>query len=213
MKVGDRVRRINYDHPSKAALLGDEGVIRHGDGTTLTFVQWDNRPFNPEYPHDPKNLKLIESAPVAAEKPTNPKDLIGSNKLPMSLFSRAAIAYGCLGFLEGTLKYGLVNWRVAGIRMSIYLDAAERHHAKLREGEWIDPETHVPHLGSLLACYGIIIDAHCAGKLLDDRPLSMPLSKVIAELEPVVSHLKEMFKDKTPVHYTIDKKDTQCQDH
>lgn len=138
------------------------------------------------------------------EKPTNPKDMIGSNKLPMSLFPSSVIAYGCLGFLEGMLKYGLVNWREAGIRISIYLDAAERHHAKFKNGEWADPKTKVPHLSSILACYGIIVDAHTCGKLIDDRPKQAPLGELIEALEPIVPHLKELFKDKNPKHWTIE---------
>ena len=138
------------------------------------------------------------------EKPTNPKDIIGTNKLPMSLFPSTAIAYGCLGCLEGMLKYGLVNWRVAGIRMSIYLDAAERHHAKLKNGEWADVATQVPHLSSLLACYAIIADAKTCGRLLDDRPIPAPVGALIQELEAVVPHLKDLFKDRHPKHYTIE---------
>lgn len=139
------------------------------------------------------------------EKPSNPKDLIGSNKLPLDLVPDLTMAYASLGHLEGDLKYGLVNWREAGVRTSIYIAALRRHVAKFYDaGEWADPVTHVPHLASALACIGIILDAHHAGKLTDDRPRPNPeTAKVIEQLGEVVVHLKELFKDKNPIHYTI----------
>lgn len=60
-------------------------------------------------------------------KPTNPKDLIGSGKLPLHLWPTTATAMGCIGLLEGMLKYGRSNWREAGVRASIYVDACKRH--------------------------------------------------------------------------------------
>src|SRR5690348_5848471 len=105
-----------------------------------------------------------------AEKPSNPKDVIGSNKLPLGLVPTVTKALCTLGHMEGHLKYGLVNWREAGVRMSIYIDALERHIEKLKGGEWADPVTRVPHLANALACLSIIADAAYSGKLIDDRP-------------------------------------------
>jgi hypothetical protein len=136
-------------------------------------------------------------------KPSNPKDIIGSDKLPMSLLPGSLKAYATLGFLEGMLKYGLVNWRSAGVRASIYIDAMERHATKFKEGEWADPKTRVPHLASVIACCGILLDAHLCGKMIDDRPLPSPVSQLIDDLGDIVVHLKEMFRDKAPHHYTI----------
>lgn len=141
-----------------------------------------------------------------SEKPTNPKDLIGSNKLPLGLVPATSIAYQSLGHLEGNLKYGLVNWREMGVRSSIYVDAAMRHLFLkwYHGGEWCDPDTRVPHLGSALACIGIIIDAYECGKLIDDRPRPVPAIEDSAHrLERVVAHLRGIHADKTPVHFTI----------
>lgn len=148
-------------------------------------------------------MERVNQAKVASEKPSNPKDLIGTDKVPMGLVPDIAIAYQALGHLEGNLKYGLVNWREAGVRTSIYIDALKRHCAKFVNGEWEDPDTHVPHLGSMGACINIIIDAYESGKLIDDRPKSAPASAVIDRLSGVVKHLRGLFKDKDPVHYTI----------
>ena len=69
------------------------------------------------------------------EKPTNPKDAIGSGKLPLHLWPTTATALGCISMLNGMLKYGRSNFRAVGIRASIYYDAAMRHLNAWFEGE------------------------------------------------------------------------------
>lgn len=138
------------------------------------------------------------------DKPSNPKDVIGSNKVPLGLVPPVTMAYLALAHLEGDLKYGRVNWRSAGVRTMIYIDACLRHIEKFRDGEWEDPETKVPHLANALTCLSIIVDAYHSGKLIDDRPQSAPSSEVINELGKVVMHLKELHKDKKPTDYFID---------
>lgn len=136
-----------------------------------------------------------------SSKPSNPKDLIGTDKVPLSLVPGSAIAYQSLGHLEGHLKYGLVNWREAGVRFSIYIDALLRHTQKLLNGEWEDSVTKVPHLGSMGACINIIIDAYESGKLIDDRPKQAPVSETIDRLGANVKHLRQLYADRAPHHY------------
>jgi len=143
----------------------------------------------------------------AETKPTNPKDAIGSTKLPMHLIPGTAKAFMALAFLEGALKYGKYNWRVAGVRASIYLDAMERHMEKWKNGEEVDPVTGVPHLASVMACSAIILDARAVGKLNDDRPPSAPVSETIDALAPIVRYLQSIYEDESPHQYTIE--DTQ----
>lgn len=141
------------------------------------------------------DLKLPEA------KPSNPKDLIGTDKVPLSLVPATSIAYQALGHLEGHLKYGKVNWREAGVKFSIYLDACLRHLKKLEDGEWADPQTKVPHLGNALASLGIIVDAYECGKLIDDRPKQGAGAATIDRLAGVVKHLRTIFGDKNPKHF------------
>lgn len=49
-------------------------------------------------------------------KPTNPKDAIGSSKLPLHLWPTTATVVGCMALLDGALKYGRSNWRPGGVR-------------------------------------------------------------------------------------------------
>jgi hypothetical protein len=170
--------------------------------------------------YDSKTCKHIDEvtrrAYALADKPSNPKDLIGSNKVPMGLLPTSTQVLGAVGHLEGHLKYGLVNWRETGVKFSIYYDALLRHMSKLNSGEWADPVTKVPHLGNAIACLGIIGDAAYAGKLIDDRPrppdgykgaaLPEPVStaELIDSMSEIVVHLKDLFGDKKPVDYFID---------
>jgi hypothetical protein len=140
---------------------------------------------------------------VGETKPTNPKDLIGSDKLPLHLWPGTASMMGCLGLLDGMLKYGRSNWREAGVRYSIYADAAKRHIDAVFEGEDNDPDSGLPHEAHALACLAIIVDAKAAGKLVDDRMYPGGHRELVEELTPHVARLKEKHADKNPKHYTI----------
>lgn len=138
-------------------------------------------------------------------KDTNPKQAFADTKLPLDVVPAIVVAYAALGFLEGGLKYGKVNWRASGVRASTYIAAIKRHLEKFEEGEDADPTTLVPHLANLIASAGIIIDAQTAGTLHDDRPRSNP--GAIAFIEgrgaEIANHLRELFAGKNPVHYLI----------
>ena len=137
------------------------------------------------------------------DKPSNPKDIIGSNKVPLGLVPGITMAYLALGHLEGDLKYGRTNWREAGVRTMIYVDACLRHIEKFKEGEWADPITKIPHLANALACLSIIADAFHANKLIDDRPKSTPAAETIDQLGELVTHLKSLYGDRKPMDYFI----------
>jgi hypothetical protein len=140
-------------------------------------------------------------------KDTNPKDAIGSTKLPMHLIPGTAKAALATAFLEGALKYGKYNWRVAGVRASIYADAMERHLEMCKNGEDEDPHTKVPHLASVMACAAILIDAGICGKLTDDRPPRAPVSGYIDILSEHVRYLQDLYEGETPHQYTIEDSD------
>lgn len=142
--------------------------------------------------------------PPMETKPTNPKDIVGSSKLPLDLAPDTIKAEVALAHLEGALKYGRYNWRIAGVRASIYKAAAERHLMKWWNGEDYDQTTRVKHLASVIACAGILLDAELCGKLTDDRPPRAPIGALIEQAEKTVKHLKDLFKDHDPRHYTID---------
>jgi hypothetical protein len=147
--------------------------------------------------------ETVNSAGLIGTKDSNPKDLIGSSKLPLSIVPGSTKAYLALGHLEGHTKYGYFNWRHAGVKLSIYLDALERHIEKLKGGEWEDKLTRVPHIANAITCISIIIDAHECGKLVDDRPSGAPISEIIDRMSDNVVHIKKLFEDKKPIDYFI----------
>lgn len=141
-----------------------------------------------------------------ATKPSNPKDVIGSRKASLSLVPWTLVWGAAHALLEGALKYGRFNWRIAGVRASIYLDAVKRHIAKWEGGQESDPLTTVHHIDSAIGCLTILRDAMVYGKLEDDRP-PCPDPDLMAKLldgdEVLGAHLRRMFADHAPHQFTI----------
>lgn len=143
-------------------------------------------------------------APDRTSKPTNPKDAIGSDKLPLHLWPTTATAIGALGLLDGALKYGRSNFRAVGVRASIYYDAARRHLDAWFEGEETDPDSGLPHHAHALACIAILVDAQAAGKLNDDRMYGGDGYRAfVRDYTEHVARLKALHAGKAPKHYTI----------
>jgi hypothetical protein len=155
---------------------------------------------------------------LASEKPiTNPKDAIGSVKLPLHLWPAEATALGCLGMLEGRCKYGRNNYIAGeGVIASIYVDAAKRHLDAWFSGEEFNPDlvftaegepvVGLSHLGNALACIAIIVKARAHDKLIDDRDFyGSPgaYRKFVEYLTPLVKKIQGKFADKKPHHYTL----------
>ena len=152
-----------------------------------------------------------ESPPVAisppeasppADSPENPKDIVGSSKLPIHLWPATATAAGCVALLNGALKYGRGNWREIGVRSSVYADACMRHVQAWFEGEECDEEG-VPHLASALASLAILVDCEAAGGLIDDRNYPGGYREYAEKMTKHVSRLRALHADKSPEHFTI----------
>ena len=109
--------------------------------------------------------------------------------------------------LEGRCKYGRNNFIAGdGVIASIYIDAMERHLAEYKSGQNIDPVSGKPTLAGILASCAILVKAEAHGKLIDDRDYSAKpdaYHSLVERLTPIVSHIKSIFKDKKPRHYTI----------
>lgn len=101
---------------------------------------------------------------------TNPKDLLGLKKPPISLVPPSAIIHLANAFKEGARKYGPYNWRTKQVQTLIYCDAIMRHLLAYIDGEDIDQESGKHHLDGVLASAAILIDATETGNLIDNRP-------------------------------------------
>lgn len=133
----------------------------------------------------------------------NPKDALAANKWPLHVVPDSLSVYATLAFAEGAMKYGQFNWRAKPVHMSVYITALRRHLNALNSGQWEDPQTHVPHISSILACAGIIGDAKLCGTLIDDRPPLQPeLLEYVSTNMEVIRHLNRLFKEHNPHQYT-----------
>lgn len=137
------------------------------------------------------------------EKQTNPKDSIGTTKVPLHLVSGVVKAYQAVAHYLGNVKYGAWNYRAGGARASIYKAACERHMDRWWEGEQYDPVDGTPHLANALACINILIETQTAGNMVDDRPPSRDIGAVYAEMEAIMVKIRERYADHNPRHYTI----------
>lgn len=132
-------------------------------------------------------------------KDTNPKDAIGSSKVPISTVPAAVIAEIGLAMLEGSCKYGRHNYRAAGVRASVYYDAAFRHIAAWWEGQDIDPDSGLHHLTKALACLVVLRDSMRQGNWNDDRPPATP-GEWVAELNARAKALLEKYPEPKAAH-------------
>ena len=107
-------------------------------------------------------------------KDTNPKDAVGVRKAPVSTVPGTVIAELGLALLEGDRKYGRHNYRVYGVRASVYRDAAWRHINKWWEGEDIDPDSGLNHVIKAIASLTVLRDAMIRENWADDRPPRSP---------------------------------------
>jgi hypothetical protein len=152
--------------------------------------------------------KDVESPTEPATE--NPKDAIGSNKIPVHLFSAAGVYMGALAKLDGALKYGRNNFRAMGIRYTVYLDAIKRHSDALLEGENEDPDSQLHHLCHILASADILAEALAGKTLLDDRNYRGGFWRgFVTELTKHVPRLRAKHADKQPRHYTVNDNESE----
>lgn len=134
-------------------------------------------------------------------KPSNPKDIVGTRKAPMSTVSAAVMAELGVAMLEGAAKYGRHNYRAVGVRASVYYDATIRHLFSWWEGESIDPDSGMSHITKAIASLVVLRDAMIQDMLTDDRA---PVSKnFYAGLNAAAGAILDRHADKDPKHYTI----------
>lgn len=116
------------------------------------------------------HIETINSPNRLTTKDTNPKDACGTAKVPMSTVSGPVILEVGLAMFEGARKYGRHNYRVAGVRASVYYDAAMRHLIAWYEGQDTDPDSGMSHITKAMASLAVLRDAQINNKCVDDRP-------------------------------------------
>lgn len=130
-----------------------------------------------------------------ARKDTNPKDAIGISKFPMSTIPLQVLGELGIAMLEGSLKYGRSNYRVAGIRASVYFDALMRHALAWWEGQDIDPDSGLSHITKAIATLVVMRDAMLNEKWNDDRPPKVMNQDWMVELNKKTKSLLVKYPD------------------
>lgn len=112
---------------------------------------------------------------MTTSKPTNPKDALAVGRVPFHVVPSGVIAEVALAMLEGARKYGSHNYRVKGVRSSVYYNACIGHLQSWWEGEDIDPDSGLPHVVKAIACLFVLRDAQMNSICTDDRPPPLPV--------------------------------------
>ena len=129
------------------------------------------------------------------KKPTNPKDALGIKKAPLSTLPTGPMYEVALAMLEGARKYGRHNYRVMGVKASVYYDAAMGHLTAWWEGEEIDPASGIHHLGKAMACIAVVRDSMMMDNWVDDRPPCYPNASELMRNNPAVETILEKYPD------------------
>lgn len=123
---------------------------------------------------DEKEPRVIipKHAEGNGQKQTNPKDALAGAKprwfsyLPLRVLVGIGVA-----MYEGARKYGRHNYRPAGVRASVYVDAVVCGHLTAWwEGQDIDPDSGRSHIDKAIASLMVLRDSMYEGNWEDDRP-------------------------------------------
>lgn len=136
---------------------------------------------------------------MSEKKDTNPKDAVGTAKVPFSTVSAPVLGELGLAMMEGALKYGRHNYRASGVRASVYYDAALRHLLAFWEGQDIDPASGLPHIVKVMACCAVLRDSQIQGNWVDDRPPETP-GDWVEKLNAKAAELLEKYPNPVPAY-------------
>ena len=180
-KVDDRV--VGGDNVDPYQFRGITGTVKSNLGDDGLYevdfdceggVAWCLLP-REIYPLRECEIGVIDGVRIIeGSKPSNPKDLIGSRKVPSSVVPQNVLALVACGLSEGMGKYGRHNYRGAGVRASVYFDANQRHMSDWWEGENIDPDSQQHHVIKAICSNIVLADSILRGNLTDDRPPPSP---------------------------------------
>ncbi len=123
---------------------------------------------------DNSTYPVVLPGGVTMVKDTNPKDSVGVRKVPMSTVSAPVSMEVGLAMLEGARKYGRHNYRIAGVRASVYYDASMRHLMAWWEGEDLDPDSELSHITKAIVTLYVLRDSMIQENWEDDRPPASP---------------------------------------
>jgi hypothetical protein len=138
-------------------------------------------------------------------KQTNPKDGIGICKTPISVLPAQVLLECGLALYEGDRKYGRSNYRVSGVRASVYYDACMRHLMGWWEGTDIDPDSGISHVTKAIAGLMVLRDSMLNENWTDDRPPRVKNKTFLKEFNEKAKELVEKYPDPVPAWTELNK--------
>lgn len=136
---------------------------------------------------------------------TNPKDAIGLTKPALRLVPPALLLHVAGAMADGAEKYGPYNWRKNAVRLTVYIEAAQRHLLALLDGEDLARDSKRHHAAHVAASMGIILDALETGHLIDDRADGGCAADIIDRMTPSPAPAAPVpFERKTSGRYEVD---------
>lgn len=134
-------------------------------------------------------------------KETNPKEAGAIKKprfysgLPANVSREVSV-----GMLEGAMKYGRHNYRVAGVRVGVYIDATIGHINDFWEGQDIDPDSGLHHITKAIASLYVLRDAQMRGMDNDDRPPKSDVEGDKKRLQAIVDDIFDKYPNPKPAY-------------
>lgn len=153
------------------------GLIRFAGGSCATPRPRKDGPSSPCGDPHPEGVE-DEPSPhgdnTPKSKDTNPKDAVAVAHIKFSSIPWRVMAGIAVALSEGAWKYRRHNYRVAGVRASVYFDATMDHLLAWFEGEDIDPDSGRHHIEKAITSLIVLRDAQLGGVVTDDRPPAVP---------------------------------------
>jgi hypothetical protein len=142
-------------------------------------------------------------------KSSNPKDAIGIEKTPLSVLPAQVLMECGLGLFEGDRKYGRSNYRVAGVRYSVYYDAAMRHLMQWWEGEDIDQDSQLSHVTKAITGLMVLRDAMLNDMAVDDRPPKVGNEEWMRDYNKKTKEIIAKYPDPVKPYTELNKNETR----
>lgn len=140
-------------------------------------------------------------------KESNPKDSVGIKKVPMSVVPAQVLMELALALFEGARKYGRSNYRVVGVRASVYYDACLRHLMDWWEGTDIDSDSGISHITKAIAGLVVLRDAMMNDLWEDDRPPKVKNKDFIKEFNIKAEEIINKYPDAITPYIEKNKKE------
>jgi len=121
-------------------------------------------------------LVVERPSPVEQTVDNNPKTLVALSKPRLSDVPPVALFALGAAMSDGASKYGRFNYRDTSVTSSVFYDAIARHLVDWYNGEDYAHDSHVHHLGHIMASCAILLDGELHGTLNDDRDMRKPES-------------------------------------